>query len=86
MFFAARPDKNELKEREALIFQVFAVEYKPLVSQSTFLTKYCPLAKSLKYDLILKNRDLDAPVTRCPASSASNVGRPSRPTRRPWRG
>ncbi|GAA4912076.1 endo alpha-1,4 polygalactosaminidase [Mucilaginibacter defluvii] len=45
---------------------VFAVEYTDETLENTFNNQYCPVANSLGYTLILKKRDLDAWVHKCP--------------------
>jgi hypothetical protein len=45
---------------------VFACEYKDHTSDSQFKNTVCPLAKSLKYNVILKDVDLTAPRQICP--------------------
>ncbi|TLV03854.1 endo alpha-1,4 polygalactosaminidase [Dyadobacter luticola] len=44
---------------------VFAVEYTDMMSQKAFSTNVCPKAKSLRFDAIIKKRDLDKWTGRC---------------------
>jgi endo-alpha-1,4-polygalactosaminidase (GH114 family) len=44
---------------------VFSVEYTDETSQVTFENTFCPKAKLLKYNVILKHRDLDKWVYQC---------------------
>lgn len=44
---------------------VFAVEYTDNMSVSTFQNTVCPLAQTIQYTAILKNRDLDDYVEKC---------------------
>ncbi|HHB52800.1 MAG TPA: endo alpha-1,4 polygalactosaminidase [Saprospiraceae bacterium] len=44
---------------------VFATEYTDEMNSTTFQTSVCPLASSLQFTAILKNRDLDAFIETC---------------------
>jgi hypothetical protein len=57
--------ENDVKAYVAQDKPVFAVEYTDKTSESTFTSHVCPLAQSLKYSAILKNRDLDKWVYKC---------------------
>jgi len=46
---------------------VFAVEYSHIVSPQLFMNTYCPLAKQLRYNLILKEQGVTAKRQGCPA-------------------
>jgi hypothetical protein len=45
---------------------VFAIEYTDLTTLATFTNVYCPLAATMQFSLILKNRNLDAARWTCP--------------------
>jgi hypothetical protein len=46
---------------------VFAVEYSHVVSPQLFTNTYCPLAKQLRYNLILKEQGVTPKRQACPA-------------------
>ncbi len=46
---------------------IWCVEYDDMVSEDTFNNVYCPLAKQIGFDVILKDHNASGPRRACPA-------------------